>query len=184
MTLCEIATGNHYSIPLECQSFFSSGVSSQIPVNGGAKAGQCVEWVTECADEFNFDAPRYSALSRSAQFWSSYSGYLREMRACSPGICVICYLSTVIVLAQLCYAFRRWNEIGLFRYFRHGFVAEALFLCVSTADLAKNLYQNATLENINLIQLFSARERKFDDVVGSWKRDIQASYAIVISCHY
>jgi len=54
MTLCEIATGNHYSIPLECQSFFSSGVSSQIPVNGGAKAGQCVEWATECADKIQF----------------------------------------------------------------------------------------------------------------------------------
>jgi len=51
MTLCEIATGNHYSIPLECQGFFSfGGVSSQIPVNG-AKAGQCVEWVIERADK-------------------------------------------------------------------------------------------------------------------------------------
>ena len=53
MTLCEIATGNHYSIPLECQSFFSFGrASSQIPLNGGAKAGQCVEWVIGCADKF------------------------------------------------------------------------------------------------------------------------------------
>jgi len=105
------------------------------------------------------------------------------MRACSPGICVLCYLSTVIVLAQLCYAFRRWNEIGLFRYslWIRGW---NVFLCVSTADLAKTLYQNATLENINLIQIFSARERKFDDIVGNWKRDIQASFAIVISCHY
>jgi len=32
------------------------------------------------------------ALSRSAQFWSSYSGYLREV-------------------SQLCFAFRRWSEI-------------------------------------------------------------------------
>jgi len=55
---------------------------------------------------------------------------------------------------------------------------------VSTADLAKTLYQNATLENINLIQIFSARERKFDDIVGNWKRDIQASFTIVILCHY
>ena len=79
---------------------------------------------------FDSDAPRCSALSRSAQFWSSYSGYLREMRACSPDICVICYLSTVVILAQLCYAFRRWNEIGLSpcsRPWGHGFVAKALF---------------------------------------------------------
>jgi len=55
---------------------------------------------------------------------------------------------------------------------------------MSTADLAKTLYQNATLENINLIQIFSARERKFDDIVGNWKRDIQASFTIVILCHY
>lgn len=84
-------------------------------------------------------------------------------------------LSTVIVLAQLCYAFRRWNEIGLFSPQAHGFVTE-VFLCVQTTDLAKNLYQNATLENINLIQIFSARERKFDDVMGTWRRDFQASH--------
>jgi len=45
-------------------------------------------------------------------------------------------LSTVIVLAQLCYAFRRWNEIGLFSPLAHGFVTE-VFLCVQTTDLAK-----------------------------------------------
>ncbi|KXN84115.1 hypothetical protein AN958_00440 [Leucoagaricus sp. SymC.cos] len=139
MTLCEIATGNHYSIPLECRDFYASGpVSSQhsAPVKA-AKASHCVD-----------------ALSRSAQFWSSYSGYLREMRACSPDICVLCSVN-VTVLAQLCYAFRRWNEI----------------------DLAKNLYQNATLEKIALINLLSARERDLNDAVGAWKRDFQASQA-------
>ncbi|KAF9446570.1 hypothetical protein P691DRAFT_783509 [Macrolepiota fuliginosa MF-IS2] len=80
MTLCEIATGNRYSIPLECQAFrFPGRVSPQYrsPTVQSVKESQCVD-----------------ALARSAQYWSSYSGYLRE-------------------IPQLCYAFRRWSEIDL-----------------------------------------------------------------------
>ncbi|KAG1738131.1 uncharacterized protein EDB91DRAFT_1347715 [Suillus paluster] len=71
LTLCELATARHHTPPLEC-SPFSSGVGSPVPHH---VVGDCVD-----------------ALSRSAQFWSSYSGYLRE-------------------IPQLCFAFRRWMEI-------------------------------------------------------------------------
>ncbi|KAG0697906.1 hypothetical protein DFH29DRAFT_1003330 [Suillus ampliporus] len=71
LTLCELATARHHTPPLEC-SPFTSGVGSPIPHHA---VGDCVD-----------------ALSRSAQFWSSYSGYLRE-------------------IPQLCFAFRRWMEI-------------------------------------------------------------------------
>ncbi|KAJ7906869.1 hypothetical protein B0H13DRAFT_1572006, partial [Mycena leptocephala] len=57
MALWELATATHSSVPLECASFtpeYGSPTQSQ---------GQCVD-----------------ALSRSPQFWSSYSGYLREIR--------------------------------------------------------------------------------------------------------
>ncbi|KAJ7148094.1 hypothetical protein C8R43DRAFT_1194866 [Mycena crocata] len=57
MTLCEIATATHHSLPLECISFTVDSDSPPIQIQG------------ECVD----------ALSRSAQFWSSYSGYLREV---------------------------------------------------------------------------------------------------------
>ncbi|KAJ6610993.1 hypothetical protein B0H10DRAFT_2058042 [Mycena sp. CBHHK59/15] len=55
MTLCELATATHHSLPLECAAFT---VDSEPSPN---HEGGCVD-----------------ALSRSAQFWSSYSGYLRE----------------------------------------------------------------------------------------------------------
>ncbi|OAX40823.1 hypothetical protein K503DRAFT_713840 [Rhizopogon vinicolor AM-OR11-026] len=71
LTLCELATARHHTPPLECSPFTSS-VGSPIPHH---VVGDCVD-----------------ALSRSAQFWSSYSGYLRE-------------------IPQLCFAFRRWMEI-------------------------------------------------------------------------
>ncbi|EGO03540.1 hypothetical protein SERLA73DRAFT_45709 [Serpula lacrymans var. lacrymans S7.3] len=62
MTLCELATARHHSPPLECSAF----ADSRIPfVSTSHVQGDCVE-----------------ALSRSAQFWSSYSGYLREIRKC------------------------------------------------------------------------------------------------------
>ncbi|TFK89906.1 hypothetical protein K466DRAFT_465776, partial [Polyporus arcularius HHB13444] len=71
MTLCEIATAEDHSPPLEC-AHFQAGVADQ----RDASPGKCV-----------------SALSRSAQYWSSYSGYLREV-------------------SQLCFAFHRWNDIA------------------------------------------------------------------------
>ncbi|KAJ6590499.1 hypothetical protein DFH09DRAFT_1139517 [Mycena vulgaris] len=95
MTLCELATATHHSLPLECASFTVDSVASPTQIQG------------ECVD----------ALSRSAQFWSSYSGYLREV-------------------PQLCFAFRRWNDI----------------------DTAKDIYKNATIETMTLIQLLLDRE--------------------------
>ncbi|KAG2067082.1 hypothetical protein BDR04DRAFT_945768, partial [Suillus decipiens] len=71
LTLCELATARHHTPPLECSPFVNN-VGPHIP---HLAVGDCVD-----------------ALSRSAQFWSSYSGYLRE-------------------IPQLCFAFRRWMEI-------------------------------------------------------------------------
>lgn len=97
MTLCEIATAKHYSLPLECRPFSPEGKDPRDPRTR-----------SECVD----------ALSRSAQFWSSYSGYLRE-------------------IPQLCFAFRRWNDI----------------------DLARDIYKNATIENINFLRSLVNREK-------------------------
>ncbi|KAK0496250.1 hypothetical protein EDD18DRAFT_1074349, partial [Armillaria luteobubalina] len=62
MTLCELATAKHLSPPLECAPFSSESTPLYSPKNDDTQ-GKCVE-----------------ALSRSAQFWFSYSGYLREVR--------------------------------------------------------------------------------------------------------
>ncbi|RDB16075.1 Nuclear fusion protein KAR5 [Hypsizygus marmoreus] len=78
MTLCELATAKHHSIPLECVPFsLDSGADGDASISQAQ--GQCVD-----------------ALSRSAQFWSSYSGYLREV-------------------TQLCFALRRWNDMDMAR---------------------------------------------------------------------
>lgn len=72
LTLCELATARHHTPPLECSPFINN-VGPHIPHHA---VGDCVD-----------------ALSRSAQFWSSYSGYLREIReavsliSCSVNSC-------------------------------------------------------------------------------------------------
>ncbi|KAI0067450.1 hypothetical protein BV25DRAFT_1104052 [Artomyces pyxidatus] len=71
MTLCELKTAQGRSIPMECEPF-STGPDSVHPMH--LPYASCVE-----------------AISRSAQFWASYSGYLRE-------------------IPQLCFAFQRGNS--------------------------------------------------------------------------
>ncbi|KAJ8515859.1 hypothetical protein ONZ45_g6781 [Pleurotus djamor] len=79
MTLCELATAKHHAPPLECApfAFFTPGAFTD--AERDASQGSCVD-----------------ALSRSAQFWSSYSGYLRD-------------------IPQLCNTFKTWNEIDVAR---------------------------------------------------------------------
>ncbi|TFK41551.1 hypothetical protein BDQ12DRAFT_388968 [Crucibulum laeve] len=119
MTLCEVATAKHHSFPLECIPFSSENA----PKNTDAQAqGTCVD-----------------ALARSAQFWSSYSGYLREV-------------------PQLCFAFRRWNDI----------------------DSAKEIYRNATLEKIGLIKMMSDREKAALANIQEWRTQINVTHAASI----
>ncbi|KAF8126220.1 hypothetical protein EV363DRAFT_1418934 [Boletus edulis] len=73
MTMCELATARHYLPPMECAAYVRAGHKASSPTPKGQ--ARCVD-----------------ALSRSAQFWSSYSGYLRE-------------------IPQLCFTFRRWIDI-------------------------------------------------------------------------
>ncbi|KAJ3967143.1 hypothetical protein EV361DRAFT_516036 [Lentinula raphanica] len=83
MTLCELATAKHYAPPMECDVFsarlhepsYRSGFSARQQEEFEDSRGECV-----------------NALSRSAQFWSSYSGYLRE-------------------IPQLCFTFQKGNDI-------------------------------------------------------------------------
>ncbi|KAH6909513.1 hypothetical protein BKA70DRAFT_201622 [Coprinopsis sp. MPI-PUGE-AT-0042] len=65
MTLCEVATGQHYSLPLECRPFTLGNLRDLAP-------------------HPNLHGPCVDALSRSTQLWSSYSGYMREI----PQLCV------------------------------------------------------------------------------------------------
>ncbi|KAF8156709.1 hypothetical protein B0H34DRAFT_710251 [Crassisporium funariophilum] len=120
MTLCEVATAKHHSLPLECQPFSLDGRQERGSITPQIQ-GECVD-----------------ALARSAQFWSSYSGYLRE-------------------LPQLCHAFRRWNDI----------------------DLAKEIYQNATLEKIALIRYIKSRETTSSEYLQEWTKQMKKMQLLV-----
>jgi hypothetical protein len=58
--------------------------------------------------------------------------------------------------AQLCQAFRRWNDIG--ECFVKSPFSSASEHCLS--DLARDIYQNATIEKIALIRFILDREKK------------------------
>ncbi|KAJ3810903.1 hypothetical protein EV368DRAFT_26180, partial [Lentinula lateritia] len=83
MTLCELATAKHHTPPMECDMF-----SARLRASGPR------EGFSDEQEEFEADIRGncVNALSRSAQFWSSYSGYLREV-------------------PQLCFTFQRENDI-------------------------------------------------------------------------
>lgn len=120
MTLCEIATAKHYSLPLECHPFSPEGKDPRDPRTR-----------SECVD----------ALSRSAQFWSSYSGYLRE-------------------IPQLCFAFRRWNDI----------------------DLARDIYKNATIENINFLRSLVNREKSEEVLMQKKQVQLTVCWSFLRTC--
>ncbi|KAL4073485.1 hypothetical protein J3A83DRAFT_4228864 [Scleroderma citrinum] len=96
MTLCELATARHHVPPLECAPF----AKGQVPSDHTQP--ECVE-----------------ALSRSAQFWSSYSGYLRE-------------------IPQLCFAFRRWSDIDVAKDIYRNITTEKLALVRFLTEREKN----------------------------------------------
>ncbi|PCH44959.1 hypothetical protein WOLCODRAFT_105932 [Wolfiporia cocos MD-104 SS10] len=104
MTLCELATAKHNQPPMECAAYAADSHSDEM-VSPPQSHRICVE-----------------ALSRSAQYWSSYSGYLREV-------------------SQLCYAFRRWNDI----------------------DTARDIYRNATLEKLTFLRILNEREKRMQE---------------------
>ncbi|KAG8755922.1 hypothetical protein FRC14_003527 [Serendipita sp. 396] len=100
LTICELKTAEHVTIPMECTEYTASSRSVR---PSGSRA--CVE-----------------ALYRSPQFWSSYSGYLRD-------------------IPQLCFAYRRWNEI----------------------DTAKTVYRNATIEKIAFLKIIQRRQLQLSE---------------------
>ncbi|KDR68458.1 hypothetical protein GALMADRAFT_78772, partial [Galerina marginata CBS 339.88] len=111
MTLCEVATAKHHSLPLECLPYSLDHTQTRGQISPQTQ-GECVD-----------------SLARSAQFWSSYSGYLREV-------------------TQLCYAFRRWNDI----------------------DLARDIYYNATVEKLAFIRFVVNREKKSEQLAEEWMK--------------
>ncbi|KAI8986754.1 hypothetical protein BD414DRAFT_42050 [Trametes punicea] len=124
LTLCEIATAEHLSPPMECAAF-QPAFEGQPPHRDRGLSGRCVE-----------------ALSRSAQYWSSYSGYLREV-------------------PQLCFAFRRWNDI----------------------DTAKELHLNSTRQSLTLLRYLADRENIFEQSLNRSGMLLEEMHALLGRLH-
>ncbi|KAK0232420.1 hypothetical protein EDD85DRAFT_775123, partial [Armillaria nabsnona] len=116
MTLCELATAKHLSPPLECAPFSSENTSLYSQKHDDTQ-GKCVE-----------------ALSRSAQFWSSYSGYLREV-------------------PQLCFSFRRWHDIDTARDIYSNITQEkiALLRYLSQRQHAEQAHMSAWESHLSVL---------------------------------
>lgn len=81
MTLCEIATAKYQSAPLECVAFEFQTRPQEGTLGDRTHASSCVESVFDFFERIHSHLSLdFRALSRSAQYWSSYSGYLREIR--------------------------------------------------------------------------------------------------------
>ncbi|PBK70947.1 hypothetical protein ARMSODRAFT_884180 [Armillaria solidipes] len=116
MTLCELATAKHLSPPLECAPFSSENTPLYSQKHDDTQ-GKCVE-----------------ALSRSAQFWSSYSGYLREV-------------------PQLCFSFRRWHDIDTARDIYSNITQEkiALLRYLSQRQHAEQAHMSAWESHLSVL---------------------------------
>ncbi|KAG9007343.1 hypothetical protein FRB94_014465 [Tulasnella sp. JGI-2019a] len=101
MTLCELKTAKHNTPPLECRAFSSN---NRVAFDRRSTQSSCV-----------------AALARSAQFWSSYSGYIRQV-------------------SQLCHAFRRSHDIDTARSLYRNATLEkvALLRVLSRRETALN----------------------------------------------
>jgi hypothetical protein len=65
--------------------------------------------------------------------------------------------TNMLNLAQLCHAYRRWNDIGIVIFL----IGNKLLLKISQSlDLARNIYYNVTIEKINFLNLLFDHEKK------------------------
>ncbi|KAG5220984.1 hypothetical protein IMY05_C4485000100 [Salix suchowensis] len=119
-----------------------------------------------------------SALSRSAQSWSSYSGYLRDVRAYYPRGPYHRRLHLTLSLAQLCSTFSKWNDIGVSSPSQEGRLADCGFPWV---DLAREIYRNATLLKIKLIRSLNTREEKLHSYMRVWDENLEVIVAELIT---
>lgn len=113
MTLCELSTAQHYSAPQECTRFHPDNDMENVD---NAVAAKCVEWLSDDQHSYWWQLlMKHRALSRSAQHWSSFSGYMREIRS-YPIFFHQNLLSHIFLsyAAQLCTTFQRWHDVGQF----------------------------------------------------------------------
>ncbi|KAH7882822.1 hypothetical protein F5I97DRAFT_135194 [Phlebopus sp. FC_14] len=142
MTLCELATARHSTPPLECAAFARS--RQKLPPPSHAQP-ECVE-----------------ALSRSAQFWSSYSGYLRE-------------------IPQLCFAFRRWIDIDTAKDIYRNITAEKMSLLrllterEKTSKAAQQLWEQTSEHMLDVLSELRITSDEMRSASGSLATSISSA---------
>ncbi|CED83081.1 Nuclear fusion protein, KAR5 [Phaffia rhodozyma] len=145
LTLCDLNSAR-LSPPMECTPFKSS-------------ADGCVKEDRECArqnkDEMNISQARcIEALARSAQMWTSYSGYLREA-------------------TQLCFALQRINSVDIARSVYQNITLEK-------AALLRVLQQEARERDIRMNE-FDSNVRQWKDGLKDFETSRQALSDIHLS---
>ncbi|KAL4259354.1 KAR5 family protein, partial [Pleurotus pulmonarius] len=127
MTLCELSTARHHSLPMECSAFAPTQDLGRFTGKHREQSqGSCVD-----------------ALSRSAQSWSSYSGYLRDV-------------------PQLCSTFSKWNDIDLAREIYRNATLLKIKLIRSLNTREENLQTYMRLWDENLKEMRNLQARGED----------------------
>lgn len=163
MTLCELEIA-HLSPPMECRSVRRN------PAATPAGRRHCVEWdlLLLLSSLTVLTNSNFRALARSAQSWSSYSGYFRESSGSRSTRSCDCATDCAFSSHVLCLPTpkRYW-------YFWQRLHERHRNKCTFT-DIAKNTYQNITAEKLRLVQFLLRREQNFE------KNDEQLSASIVV----
>ena len=112
MTLCELATAKHHSMPLECAPFAFDAASSRYPSR--LLQAECVEFVGS-----QLYAHIFAGHQVFQRFITECAVLVKLFRIPSRSPCVDPFFPSRNpipdpVPAQLCFAFRRWNDIGTF----------------------------------------------------------------------
>lgn len=97
-----------------------------------------------------------SALSRSAQYWSSYSGYLREIRASlSPAAVLVGADAQYVQPSSASHTAGGMILVSFARLLSHLRSKASSF--DDALDTAKEIYRNATLRELEVLGTMDAR---------------------------
>ncbi|KAK6980566.1 hypothetical protein R3P38DRAFT_2809053 [Favolaschia claudopus] len=94
------------------------------------------------------------AIKSIPQAWTSYSGYLREIRERNNSFTA----ALNVRVAQLCFAFRRWNDI----------------------DSPRDIYRNATLEVTSFLHMMSSKEAAEKQARNAWEVRLSAKEILIL----
>lgn len=130
------------------------------------------------------------ALSRSTQFWSSFSGYIREtseslLSLIRPEPSDQSLITHSLHSALVCLAFERSRSVGETALERCPPSTRALTTHAFT-DLAHDIYRNATLEKLALLRDLRAevvRKEDWDERLRAVAKELRTELSVSLRLH-